>query len=64
MNKNFILVMCIEERKGVFGGKEGEYYLIDANSIENINGTQFAEIYSLEKDWLGFYQIDRFMTIE
>lgn len=64
--KNFETIVCIEKRHGVNGGKLGEQYYKDTNSVCMIEGSEFAEFYFKEDDeyyYLGFFKTKRFSNI-
>ena len=64
MEKKMVTVMCAKERENVFGGEEGEYYLLDTNSVVELYGQKFGEVYTLDKQFMGLYNLNRFYKIE
>lgn len=60
MKNNFVKVICIKGGKGIFVGEKGEEYLINLNSVREISGEKYVYVYSLNKELLGFWKMNRF----
>ena len=64
-NNEMIRMTCIKERENISGGgKLGAYYLLKKNSIVEFNGGYYGEFYTMDKNYLGVYNLDRFVEMD